>query len=142
MNVGLRWLPVWSSSPVKDSSPGVRGARYSSPFHRMIWERFSISLWDKACLLGHAGPENPSSPSRLWPFKPDCVEWASRDFQPLFFDFFFPRIIFPSKGSDDPDSGSFPWSINQQVEEKTVGRSIVEPLPLFRAFFCIVFIVS
>ncbi|KAG9438881.1 hypothetical protein H6P81_021179 [Aristolochia fimbriata] len=61
MDVGLRWLPVWSSSPVKDSAPKVSGES-NSPFHRMIWELFSISLWDKATILGTSDPNRPSVP--------------------------------------------------------------------------------
>ena len=37
---GLRWLPKWSSSPVKDSAFGVSGAK-KTPFHL---ELFAVSL--------------------------------------------------------------------------------------------------
>jgi len=30
INIGLRWLPQWSSSPVKDSAFGVSGAKKNS----------------------------------------------------------------------------------------------------------------
>lgn len=91
MNLGLRWLPQWSSSPVKDSAFGVSGAK-KTPFHRLLWELFAVSLWDKASLLGADGNSpSPSKNSRLWPFSAECKEWASRYILPLFCYFDFPR---------------------------------------------------
>lgn len=110
MEVGLRWLPCWSSSPVRDGSPGVSGD-YGSPFHRMIWERFSVSLWDKAWLLGANALDKRSSESRLWPFKPENPNWSTHYFCPLFVYFFFPRTIYPCKGEYDPDFNNFPLGI-------------------------------
>lgn len=35
-----------ASSPVKSSSPGVSRSRKScTPFHKVVWELFSISIW-------------------------------------------------------------------------------------------------
>lgn len=93
MNLGLRWLPQWSSSPVKDSAIGVSGAK-KTPFHRLLWELFAVSLWDKASLLGADG-KSPSQNSRLWSFSAECKEWASRYILPLFCYCSFPR---PSEG--------------------------------------------
>ncbi|KAJ4964589.1 hypothetical protein NE237_016438 [Protea cynaroides] len=93
MNLGLRWVPQWSSSPVKDSAVGVSGF-VKSPFHRMIWEIFAVSLWDKASILGE-DKICPSSPSRLWPFTMDFRDWASRYIVPLFCYFYFPSVDYP-----------------------------------------------
>lgn len=115
MNVGLRWLPQWSSSPVRDSAAGVSG-KERTPFHRMIWELLSVSLWDKAVLCGAQG-RSPSAMSRLWPFKKENLDWASRYITPIFSYFYFPRTIYPQKGEDSPDLNSFPWSVYHQVED-------------------------
>lgn len=49
LKIGLSWKPSWAASPIPYRFvPG----RIESPFHRMIWDLFSVVLWDKANLLG------------------------------------------------------------------------------------------
>lgn len=94
MDVGFRWIPQWSSSPVKETSLGVKGKLFS-PFHRMKWDIFSVCFWDKAVILGAQELLSPLTASRLWPFKHENLDWTSRYFTPLFCYLFFPRVVYP-----------------------------------------------
>ena len=109
MNLGLRWVPQWSSSPVKDSAVGVSGF-VKSPFHRMIWEIFAVSLWDKVFLgkrksvlrvladYGHS----------RWISEIGPLGTLYRSSVTSIFRQLTTRV-------DSPDFGSFPWSIYQHV---------------------------
>ncbi|KAG9438856.1 hypothetical protein H6P81_021154 [Aristolochia fimbriata] len=89
-----RWswgsVPIWSSSPVKAREPLVG----PSPLHKMIWELFAISLWDKASLVGCWVRDSVSAEKRIWQFSGELGEWSSRYILPLFSYFFFLRTLF------------------------------------------------
>lgn len=97
--------------PLQDSAIGVSGAK-KTPFHRLLWELFAVSLWDKASLVLMV----PSKNSRLRPFSAECKEWASRYILPLFCYLYLTREVFPHKGECSPDLKSFPWSLYQHVD--------------------------
>ena len=60
LSTGLKWFPIWTASSVPYRYvPGEK-----LPFHRMIWDLFSVALWDKASLLGFWS----ASFIRTWPF--------------------------------------------------------------------------
>jgi hypothetical protein len=47
LSTGLKWFPIFTASSVPYRYvPGEK-----LPFHRMIWDLFSVALWDKASLL-------------------------------------------------------------------------------------------
>lgn len=78
MELGFRWLPQWSASSVRDrKNVVVSDSKYRSPFHRMIRDIFSVSLWEKMVLLSATNDKHPSCRDRLWPFQPNCLEWSS-----------------------------------------------------------------
>jgi hypothetical protein len=121
MNLGFRWVPMWTASSVRTQNnpynPSING---SSPFYRAIWDVFSLSLWDKACLL-YPTSRNPAvSYGRLWPFKHDLREWAYRYIEPVYCFFAPKRVVFPMRGEPLPDEDSFPWST---TEERSKGSA-------------------
>ncbi len=63
---------------------------------------------EKWTLLYSQGTHPLSSGSRLWPFQPSFLEWASVPGMSFAFFFFF---YLPVKGEEDPDYMSFPWSV-------------------------------
>lgn len=47
VDVGFRWLPQWSSSPVRSVTSG-KSRKLWTPLHRMEWDIFSLCVWDRA----------------------------------------------------------------------------------------------
>lgn len=82
---------MWTASSVRNQknpyNPSINGV--------LLWDVFSLSLWDKACFL-YPTSRNPAvSYGRLWPFKHDLREWGYRYIEPVY-SFFAPKqVVFP-----------------------------------------------
>lgn len=77
LSTGLKWFPIWTASSVPYRYvPGEK-----SPFHRMIWDLFSVPLWDKARpRFWDFGLMRRLRLSERGPFSTDMLEWSSQYF--------------------------------------------------------------
>lgn len=118
MELGFRWIPQWSASSVRTKKNSfVSDNKMKTPFNRAIWDWFSLALWDKCCLLSASSDGSPSARGRLWPFTKQNLEWASGYITPTFCFFAPRRTLFHSKGEEDPQAMSFPWSLHTKVDD-------------------------
>lgn len=104
----------WSVSPVIDRKDPMVAGKLRSPFHRMIWEFLSLSLWDKATSLSGSGS---SSLRPVVVAISACFRWVGVSVNlcsPFFI--FCASSTLCLRGLDDPDSRSFPWSLYTCVE--------------------------
>lgn len=117
MELMFRWKPSWTASSVRTRGnpflPKVR-QKGMSPFSRMMWDLFSLSLWDKFTIFGSSNP-SPAMLRRVWPFQTDNLEWASRYIIPVVSFFASTLTIYPTKGRESFDSENFPWSLYQNT---------------------------
>lgn len=115
MKIEFRWLPTWTASSVRTKgNPLWKGIQVDNPFLRMIWDIYALSLWDKFMLFNPKA-FTAQSKSRVWPFKLENLDWASRYIIPVVSLFCSTRTVFPSKGMDPYDEENFPWTLEKQV---------------------------
>lgn len=117
MELMFRWKPSWTASSVRTRGnpflPKVR-QKGMSPFSRMMWDLFSLSLWDKFTIFGSSNP-SPAMLRRVWPFQTDNLEWASRYIIPVVSFFASTLTIYPTKGRESFDSENFPFCLYQNT---------------------------
>ncbi len=114
LSTGLKWFPIWTASSVPYRYvPGEK-----SPFHRMIWDLFSVALWDKARpRFWDFGLMRRLRLSERGPFSTDMLEWSSQYIVPVFSYFFPSREIDPLS----EEEASYPYSVNQ-LQHNTESR--------------------
>ena len=118
MECGLRWLPQWSSSSVStQGNRFISTPKGNTPFHRMIWDIFSVAMWDRMTLQAPTWDKTQRAAGNLWPFQPGFLDWAVGYITPLFCFFAPDRVVLPQKGRDDPDDVNFPWSMYSTVQD-------------------------
>ena len=117
MECGLRWLPQWSaSSVVAHGNRLIAKARELTPFHRMIWDLFSVKLWETLKKSPCDLEGDYDCTRSMWPFQPRYLAWTERYIFPLYSDFHRPRVVVPQRGEDDPDDH------NLVESEREIGR--------------------
>lgn len=82
MNVGLRWAPQWTFSPIRN--PFLKGKKIWSPF-------YGIEPLSEACL------PTPVKVFGLHVSFPAMKEWALFSILPLFVYFWPSRVIYPTR---------------------------------------------